>query len=67
MEEVIENPILSYIEPYASSASEMIAEVLQYFADKININPTEAERLRDIVTCVHFERTGQYDFGSYKT
>ncbi len=43
VEEVIENPILSYIEPYASSASEMIAEVLQYFADKININPTEAD------------------------
>ena len=43
VEETIENPILSYIEPYASSASEMIAEVLQYFADKININPTEAD------------------------
>ncbi len=43
VEEVIENPILSYIEPYASSASEMIAEVLQYFADKINISPTEAD------------------------
>ena len=42
-DEVIENPILSYIEPYASSASEMIAEVLQYFADKITINPTEAD------------------------
>ena len=43
VEEIIENPILSYIEPYASSASEMIAEVLQYFADKIVINPTEAD------------------------
>ena len=43
VEETIDNPILSYIEPYASSASEMIAEVLQYFADKININPTEAD------------------------
>ena len=43
VEEIIENPILSYIEPYASSASEMIAEVLQYFAEKININPTEAD------------------------
>ena len=27
--EVIENPLLSYIEPYASSACEMVAEVLQ--------------------------------------
>ncbi len=43
VEEIIENPILSYIEPYASSASEMIAEVLQYFADKITITPTEAD------------------------
>lgn len=42
-EEVIEGPILSYIEPYASSASEMIAEVLQYFTDRITINPTEAD------------------------
>ena len=31
--EVIRNPILSYIEPYASSTCEMIAEVLQYFTD----------------------------------
>ncbi len=29
--EVIENPLLSYIAPYASSACEMVAEVLQYF------------------------------------
>ena len=43
VEETIENPILSYIEPYASSASEMISEVLQYFAEKIVINPTEAD------------------------
>ena len=42
-EDVIEEPILSYIEPYASSASEMVAEVLQYFSDKIELNPTEAD------------------------
>lgn len=41
--EVIENPTLSYIEPYASSACEMVAEVLQYFNDGIKINPTEAD------------------------
>ncbi|MCF0131540.1 MAG: DHH family phosphoesterase [Pseudobutyrivibrio sp.] len=45
IEEVIEGPILSYIEPYASSASEMIAEVLQYFSDKIEINATEADAI----------------------
>ncbi len=41
--EVIENPILSYIEPYASSACEMVAEVLQYFNDGIKVNATEAD------------------------
>ncbi|MCR4693929.1 MAG: DHH family phosphoesterase [Pseudobutyrivibrio sp.] len=45
LEEVIDNPILSYIEPYASSASEMIAEILQYFSDKITINTTEADAI----------------------
>ena len=29
--ERIENAVLSYIEPYASSACEMVAEILQYF------------------------------------
>ena len=38
--EIIENPILSYIEPYASSACEMVAEVLQYFNDGVKINAT---------------------------
>lgn len=41
--EVIENPVLSYIEPYASSACEMIAEVLQYFSQNIQLEPAEAD------------------------
>lgn len=41
--EVIENPVLSYIEPYASSACEMIAEVLQYFSENIKLDPAEAD------------------------
>lgn len=41
--EVIENPVLSYIEPYASSACEMIAEVLQYFSENIKLEPAEAD------------------------
>ena len=41
--EVIENPVLSYIEPYASSACEMIAEVLQYFTQNIELEPQEAD------------------------
>ena len=35
--EQVVNPILSYIEPYASSACEMIAEVLQYFSENSHI------------------------------
>ncbi len=41
--EVIENPVLSYVEPYASSACEMIAEVLQYFSENIKLDPHEAD------------------------
>lgn len=41
--EVVENPLLSYIEPYASSACEMVAEVLQYFQDGIKLETQEAD------------------------
>ncbi|SFG49181.1 c-di-AMP phosphodiesterase, consists of a GGDEF-like and DHH domains [Lachnospiraceae bacterium C7] len=41
--EVITNPLLSYIEPYASSACEMVAEVLQYFAEGLKLTSVEAE------------------------
>ena len=41
--EVIENPLLSYIEPYASSACEMVAEVLQYFQDGFKLSAAEAD------------------------
>lgn len=43
--EVIENASLSYIEPYASSASEMVAEILQYFYDGIKIRSIEADAM----------------------
>ncbi len=43
--EVVENPILSYIEPYASSTCEMIAEVLQYFAENIKLTACEADAI----------------------
>ena len=35
--EVIDNAVLSYVEPYASSTCEMVAEVLQYIADGIKV------------------------------
>lgn len=41
----IENTVLSYIEPYASSACEMVAEVLQYIADDIKISSIEANSM----------------------
>ena len=37
-DEVIENAVLSYIEPNASSACEMVAEVLQYIGDDLRLN-----------------------------
>lgn len=43
--EVIDNAVLSYIEPYASSASEMVAEILQYIGDNIKVKPIEADAI----------------------
>lgn len=43
--DVIKNAALSYIEPYASSACEMIAEVLQYFDEDIKLSPAEADSI----------------------
>lgn len=41
--ETIENATLSYVEPYASSACEMVSEILQYTYDNIKIHPEEAD------------------------
>ena len=43
--EKIENATLSYIEPYASSASEMVSEVLQYISDNVKLMSDEADCL----------------------
>ncbi len=43
--ETIENATLSYIEPYASSASEMVAEILQYIHDNVKLRSVEADCL----------------------
>ena len=42
---IIDNAVLSYIEPYSSSACEMVAEVLQYIVDDIKIPSVEADCL----------------------
>lgn len=41
----IDNAVLSYIEPYASSACEMVSEVLQYIVDEIKIPRLEASSM----------------------
>ena len=41
--ETIENATLSYVEPYASSACEMVSEILQYTYDNIKIHTEEAD------------------------
>ena len=42
---IIENAVLSYVEPYSSSACEMVAEVLQYIVDDIRFPSVEADCL----------------------
>ncbi len=44
-EEIIDNATLSYVEPYASSASEMVAEVLQYIDEGVKLSGIEADAL----------------------
>ena len=43
--ERIENALLSYVEPYASSASEMVAEMVQYYDDGLKLRSQEADAL----------------------
>lgn len=43
--EAIDNAVLSYVEPYASSACEMVSEILQYFSDDFRLRSREADCL----------------------
>lgn len=43
--DTIKNAVLSYVEPYASSTCEMVAEVLQYVSDKPKLRAVEADAL----------------------
>ncbi len=45
MSDKIDNAVLSYIEPYASSACEMIAEILQYTSDDLKLRSIEADAM----------------------
>lgn len=48
--EYIENTALKYHEPYASSTSELVTEILQYMENKISIEKIEAEALMAGIT-----------------
>ncbi|MGB4661583.1 MAG: DHH family phosphoesterase, partial [Mobilitalea sp.] len=43
--EAIDTAVLSYVEPYASSTSEMIAEIMQYIGGNLKLKPLEADAL----------------------
>ncbi|MNC16552.1 Bifunctional oligoribonuclease and PAP phosphatase NrnA [compost metagenome] len=44
-EEFINDAVLVYLEPYASSTCELVTELLQYIHDKIKLTPLEATML----------------------
>ncbi|ADL08962.1 DHH family phosphoesterase [Thermosediminibacter oceani] len=44
-EEFIENALLVYLEPYASSTSEMVTEILSYIGEEVKLTPREATAL----------------------
>lgn len=41
----IQNPLISYHEPYASSASELVTEIIQYMDDQVKPTKNESEAL----------------------
>lgn len=43
--DVIDNALLSYVEPYASSTCEMVAEILQYYSEDIRIKSGDADAI----------------------
>ncbi|WP_167957691.1 DHH family phosphoesterase [Anaerosporobacter faecicola] len=43
--EAVENAVLSYIEPYASSTCEMVAEILQYIGEGLRLKQAEADAM----------------------
>lgn len=69
-EETIENPILSYVEPYASSAAELITELIEYHPTTNKIEKIEATALLAgimVDTKMFTNRTGvrTFDAASY--
>lgn len=50
VEDVIENPVLQYMESYASSTCELVTEILQYMTTKKSLEKIEAEALLSGIT-----------------
>jgi len=44
-EEFISDALLIYMEPYASSTCELVSELLQYFSDRVALDPMDATAL----------------------
>ena len=44
-EEFVSDPVLVYLEPYASSTSELVTELLQYQKERLSLDPLEATAL----------------------
>ncbi|MBP2002328.1 c-di-AMP phosphodiesterase-like protein [Paenibacillus shirakamiensis] len=49
-EEFINDAVLVYLEPYASSACELVTELLQYIHEKVQLSPLEATALLSGIT-----------------
>ena len=61
----IRDAVLSYIEPYASSSCEMVAEILQYFSEGLKLRNVEADALYAgimVDTSNFIQRTGVRTF-----
>lgn len=43
--DTIQGAVLSYVEPFASSSCEMVAEILQYIKEGVRLRPIEADAL----------------------
>ena len=48
--EFIKDPVLTYVEPYASSTSELVTELLTYISENVNLTKFEAEALMAGIT-----------------
>lgn len=48
--EFIKDPVLAYVEPYASSTSELVTEILTYVSENTNLTKFEAEALMAGIT-----------------